>query len=50
MHLIRTDDSSVNKLWNKYNVIGFCTYGEQINAVHVNQTFTGIAIGDINGQ
>lgn len=27
------------------NVIGFATYGEQINAMHVNQTFTGIAIG-----
>jgi len=27
------------------NVIGFSTYGEQCNAVHVNQTLTGIAIG-----
>jgi hypothetical protein len=27
------------------NVIGFATYGEQYNAMHVNQTFTGIAIG-----
>jgi hypothetical protein len=27
------------------NVIGFCTYGEQFSAMHVNQTFTGIAIG-----
>lgn len=27
------------------NVIGFSTYGEQFNAMHVNQTFTGIAIG-----
>jgi hypothetical protein len=27
------------------NVIGFSTYGEQINAMHVNQTFTGVAIG-----
>ncbi len=27
------------------NVIGFATYGEQFNAMHVNQTFTGIAIG-----
>ena len=26
------------------NVIGFSTYGEQFNAMHVNQTFTGIAI------
>lgn len=24
---------------------GFCTYGEQFRGVHVNQTFTGVAIG-----
>lgn len=28
------------------NVIGFATYGEQFQAMHVNQTFTGVAIGD----
>lgn len=27
------------------NVIGFATYGEQFNSMHVNQTFAGIAIG-----
>lgn len=27
------------------NVVGFATYGEQYNAMHVNQTFTGVAIG-----
>lgn len=27
------------------NVIGFSTYGEQFNSMHVNQTFTGVAIG-----
>lgn len=27
------------------NVIGFNTYGEQFNAMHVNQTFTGVALG-----
>ncbi len=27
------------------NVVGFGTYGEQYNAMHVNQTFTGVAIG-----
>ncbi len=26
-------------------VIGFSTYGEQYHAMHVNQTFTGVAIG-----
>lgn len=29
------------------NVIGFSTYGEQFNAMHVNQTFTGVAIGPL---
>jgi len=29
------------------NVIGFSTYGEQYNAMHVNQTFTGVAIGPL---
>jgi hypothetical protein len=27
------------------NVIGFSTYGEQYNAMHMNQTLTGVAIG-----
>lgn len=27
------------------NVVGFATYGEQYQAMHVNQTFTGVAIG-----
>ena len=26
-------------------ILGFSTYGEQFNAIHVNQTLTGIAIG-----
>lgn len=29
----------------KNRVVGFSTYGEQYNGLHVNQTFTGIAIG-----
>ncbi|MCC6242469.1 MAG: FIST C-terminal domain-containing protein [Gemmatimonadaceae bacterium] len=35
----------VSEILMKNNVIGFTTYGEQYNAMHVNQTFTGIAIG-----
>lgn len=27
------------------NVVGFSTYGEQFGGMHINQTFTGIAIG-----
>ncbi len=35
----------VGQIYKDNNVIGFATYGEQFNAMHVNQTFTGIAIG-----
>lgn len=35
----------VGELLQRNNTVGFCTYGEQFGAVHVNQTFTGIAIG-----
>lgn len=27
-------------------VVGFSTYGEQFNALHMNQTFTGLALGE----
>jgi hypothetical protein len=37
-------DDSVGKLLATSKIIGFSTYGEQINSVHVNQTFTGVAI------
>ena len=35
----------LEQLYKDYGVIGFHTYGEQFNAVHLNQTLTGIAIG-----
>ena len=35
----------VGEIFAANNVIGFSTYGEQFNAMHVNQTFTGVAIG-----
>jgi hypothetical protein len=35
----------VSDILVRNKVIGFCTYGEQYNAMHVNQTFTGIAFG-----
>ena len=35
----------VAELMAANSVIGFSTYGEQYNAMHVNQTFTGVAIG-----
>jgi hypothetical protein len=33
------------ELYRKYNLIGFHTYGEQYNSMHLNQTLTGVAIG-----
>jgi len=36
----------VCELIKDYNFVGFSTYGEQFNAIHVNQTLTGVAIGD----
>lgn len=35
----------VSDILVRNKVIGFCTYGEQYNAMHINQTFTGIAFG-----
>jgi hypothetical protein len=35
----------IGEIFVENNVVGFATYGEQFNAMHVNQTFTGIAIG-----
>jgi hypothetical protein len=36
---------NMNEVFSKVNVIGFSTYGEQCNSVHVNQTLTGLAFG-----
>ncbi|MFP6850836.1 MAG: nitric oxide-sensing protein NosP [Pseudomonas sp.] len=35
----------VSAFLRSQNVIGFNTYGEQLNGMHINQTFTGVAIG-----
>ncbi len=35
----------VDAVYQKYGVVGFHTYGEQYNAMHLNQTLTGIAFG-----
>lgn len=37
---------TIGRIFAANNVIGFATYGEQFNSMHVNQTFTGIAIGN----
>lgn len=35
----------IEEILQRNNTIGFSSYGEQFRGVHVNQTFTGIAIG-----
>ncbi len=42
-HLQQQEQMSA--LFMANNVIGFETYGEQFHAMHVNQTFSGVAIG-----
>lgn len=37
-------------LYRKYRIVGFNTYGEQYNAMHLNQTLTGIAFGRCHGE
>lgn len=37
--------AAVSAIMIENHVIGFSTYGEQWNSMHVNQTFTGVAIG-----
>lgn len=35
----------LSDLYRRNNVVGFHTYGEQYRSMHLNQTFTGVAIG-----
>ena len=35
---------AVSAILQAHGVIGFSTYGEQLNSMHVNQTMTGVAI------
>jgi hypothetical protein len=35
----------LSELYRRHRVIGFNTYGEQYRSMHVNQTFTGVALG-----
>jgi hypothetical protein len=39
-------EDRVSQMLAANNVIGFSTYGEQFAAMHLNQTFSGIAFGD----
>jgi hypothetical protein len=40
----------VEKVFRDNNAIGFSSYGEEYLGVHVNQTLTGIAIGDLSDE
>lgn len=35
---------AISALLRQHRVVGFSTYGEQLNGMHVNQTMTGVAI------
>lgn len=37
--------AAVSDFLQHHKVIGFNTYGEQFNGMHINQTFTGVVIG-----
>lgn len=36
--------TALSDVMSRNNIVGFSTYGEQIGALHVNQTMTGVAI------
>ncbi|MBS1169557.1 MAG: hypothetical protein H6R01_475 [Burkholderiaceae bacterium] len=36
----------IEQLFIDNNTLGVCTYGEQVNGIHLNQTLIGIAIGE----
>jgi hypothetical protein len=38
-------DRKLSDIYRNNNVVGFHTYGEQFKTLHLNQTFSGIAIG-----
>ena len=42
---IKGGQQAIEQVLQEQNVIGFNTYGEQFNGMHINQTFTGVAIG-----
>ncbi|WP_425434253.1 nitric oxide-sensing protein NosP [Marinobacter zhejiangensis] len=38
-------DQEVSRFLREHRVIGFNSYGEQFDGMHINQTFTGVVIG-----
>ncbi|GAC1441336.1 MAG: FIST signal transduction protein [Vulcanimicrobiaceae bacterium] len=43
----RSLERQVSRLLARNNVVGFSTYGEQFHAMHLNQTFSGVAFGEL---
>lgn len=43
----RTLTREVENILGDNNMVGFSSYGEQYNGIHVNHTLTGVAIGDL---
>lgn len=39
----------VHEIFKENNTIGFVSYGEQLNGVHLNQTFVGVALSNVSG-
>ena len=37
----------VSALLQKNHMVGFSTYGEQFDGMHLNQTLTGVALGGV---
>ncbi len=41
---------AVSAILRAHGIVGFSTYGEQVNSMHVNQTMTGVAVWVPQGQ
>ncbi len=41
----KKEQNKVEKQLNRINFLGFSTFGEQYNSIHINQTLTGIVLG-----
>ncbi|MFN3880060.1 MAG: nitric oxide-sensing protein NosP [Nitrincola lacisaponensis] len=47
-HLDSLDEASA--FFRHHRVVGFNTYGEHFDGVHINQTFTGVVIGGVDNR
>lgn len=41
----RNEVADASAFYQRHQVLGFNTYGEHFNGIHINQTFTGVVIG-----